>query len=128
VRVNDDHDPDYVAACREVDEIAPAAPPITPARPILNEAYDRHATATTRPVATCGVCRRPVDRMEQNDDLFTGAIVLSAFCHGQVETVQINREELLAASGVYLCEAFVGQDRPRLPSPDPSVAVKPIRK
>lgn len=47
----------------------------------------------------CGRCRRPVDRVEEYHDKFLDRVVFRAFCHGAVERVDLDENDLRASKG-----------------------------
>jgi hypothetical protein len=43
----------------------------------------------------CGVCDKPVERFEQVEDFRTYTLIFLAYCHGQVERMNIDKDDLI---------------------------------
>jgi hypothetical protein len=69
------------------------------------------------PIVMCAVCNKQVDRIEWEDNYDNGQRVITAYCHGQRDTMTIDLRELTlelskklqAATGI----AFQGPAVPR---------------
>lgn len=64
----------------------------------------------------CAKCDKPVERMFEDRDVRTGAVVISVKCHGETETVSASPETFLAPDQtVRFVEAFTGNDKQLAP-------------
>lgn len=43
----------------------------------------------------CAVCERPVERVEHDEDALRAKLVITVYCHGDVETAEILERELV---------------------------------
>ena len=59
----------------------------------------------------CDVCNKPVDRVECDRSLFTKTITYWVFCHGAVETFDVDQMVINAAHKVEIGRAFTQKQK-----------------
>jgi hypothetical protein len=57
----------------------------------------------------CAKCMKPVDRLTQSQDPFTGNVTFTAYCHGEKETSVLTVHDLANAISIDAMYAFEGK-------------------